>query len=79
MLSHRCACLIEATNMTVTDDGVDAIDGSYENVDDGDEGDERIPVEKRGGGRRRNMKYDEHREEYEEYRRVMKESLLASR
>jgi len=44
--------------MTVTDDGVDCIDGSDDDVDGGDDdGDERI--DKRGGGRRRNMKHDE--------------------
>jgi len=49
--------LIEATNMTVTDDGVDGIDGGYDDVDDGDDDDED-KVGKRGGGRRRNMKYE---------------------
>jgi len=47
--------LIEATNMTVTDDGVDGIDGGYDDVDDDDDEDK---VGKRGGGRRRNMKHE---------------------
>ena len=42
--------LIEATNMTVTDDGVDGIDGGYDDVDeDGDDDDdEEDKVGKRG-------------------------------